>query len=677
MKRQPEQRILKLLIEISIWACIFILAYGALGAFSTQIEAIFFRYPLDYGEAPLVNQAMQLNAGNSIYRQSIQEPPYTIANYPPVFVGVLALFEKAFGPVFWYGRLISALSAIGSAVMILLIVNSRSQNYKLALITALIFFNIPYVIGWSILARIDHLALFFALSGLCILFREKPSQRLIDINLVFGSLFMVLAFFTRQSYALAAPLAGFLYLMQKNWRRAAFLTGFVGGLSLILFALLNFLTNGGFYFNIVTANINPFGVERVVNHFRNFFDLAPFLFILAGFGIILVIKKVDGWPLLIGFVFGGFFSAITIGKIGSNINYFLEFAAGLSLLVGFGLIVMERRSKKLWFALIFCVFLFLISWQGVRFIGKVQEETRGTLDARQDVVEELQDLEILVSQNLERPILADEYMGMITLNGENLYMQPFEITQLSIGGLFEQQILLEEIKAENFSLILLQEDSWWVYALQERWTPEMLEAIRANYRLAGQFEGTFAYKPKTTRSIVVPSDCLAGVWPLPTSAYMGYRYENGWLTLYGAGPEGTVAVKTVAPGKVFRPEAFPKGSLAVVHEDPLNPGEKVILYYSEMRSSRGGEALIPDTIPIGAEGLDLEAGETIGFQSMWAGSAFRQDWLHVTLGIAPYEPQFLENPDFQAENLVNPGEYFGIRLEPGAGHVKPVICSDH
>lgn len=673
---QAPKRIIAWVVTLTTWASILILAYGAVNALSYQAEAVGFRYPLDYGEAPLVNQAMQLNAGEAIYRPSLEEPPFTIANYPPVYVGVLALFERFFGPAFWYGRLISVLSAIGSAVMLFLLLFSRSHSWTLALIPALMFYNIPYVIGWSGLARIDHLALFFALTGLYVLFTGKPSQRLVDSNLVLGGVFLVLAIYTRQSYALAAPFAGFLYLLQKDWRRAALLTGVVGGLSLIVFGLLNLLTGGGFYFNIVTANINPFGVERVLNHFRNFFDLAPFLFLLAALGLVLAVKRVPGWPLVVGLVFGGFFSAITIGKIGSNVNYFLEFAAGLSLALGFGVLVLHRQTRKPWLAVLLSASLVMISWQGVRFVRRVQEDTRGTLRTRQEAIHELQDLDNLVAQNLAQPILADEYMGLITLNGESLYLQPFEITQLVMGGLFDQQILLDQIEQGLFSLILLQEDSWWVHALQERWTPEMLEAIRTHYRLAGQFESTFVYKPRTTRGVSTPSDCPMGAWPLPTSAYMGYRFEDGRLSLYGAGPEGTVPVEAVAPGEVYRLEGYPEGSLVVVHEDPLNPGEKVIITYSEMRSSRGGEPLIPDHISMGVEGLAVEAGETLGYQGMWAGSDFRQDWLHVTLGIAPYEPQFLEDIDLLAENLVDPGIYFGISLEPGAGHVKPVICSE-
>lgn len=676
MKTQPSQRGRTLAIELITWVPIMILVFGAAAGLFFQWEAIAFRYPLDYGEAPLVNQAMQLNAGQPIYRQSVGEAPFTIANYPPIYVGLLAFFEGIFGPAFWYGRLISTLSALGSTVIIFFITYSRSHNYKLSLIPALLFFNLPYVLGWSVLARIDHLALFLALTGLYLLFRETGSNRGQKISLILGAIFLVLAIYTRQSYALAAPFAGFLYLLQKDWRRAVTLTGLVGGMTLALFLLINLLTEGGFYFNIVKANINPFGLERVLHHFRDFFAMAPFLFLAAVLGIVLSFQRISGWPMLMGFALGGFFSALTIGKIGSNINYFLEFSAGLCLLAGFGLSVLHQGVRNPWLAIFYCLILAGTAWQGVVFTQKVDADTRQTLDTRLLAFEDLQTLEALVADHLDLPILADEYMGLVTLNDKDLFLQPFEITQLANGGLFDQQILIEKIEQEQFSLILLQEDSWWIYALQERWTPEMLEAIRANYRLVGQYEGTYAYKPRSSPRATGQGSCPKGAWPLPTSAYMGYKYENGWLQLYGAGQEGMVPVRTTAPGEAYRLENYPEGSLIVVQDDPMRKGDKVILYYKEMLSSRNGAALIPEQIPQGTAGIRLETGEIIGYQSMWAGRVYRQDWLHVTLGIAPYDPQILENPDLIDANLIHPGNYFGIQINAAEGHLLPIRCVD-
>ena len=89
-----------------------------------------------------------------------------------------------------------------------------------------------------------------------------------------------------------------------------------------------------------------------------------------------------------------------------------------------------------------------------------------------------------------------------------------------------------------------------------------------------------------------------------------------------------------------------------------------------------GAALIPEQIPQGTAGIRLETGEIIGYQSMWAGRVYRQDWLHVTLGIAPYDPQILENPDLIDANLIHPGNYFGIQINAAERHLLPIRCVD-
>jgi len=123
------------------------------------LMALFHRYPLDYGEAPLVDQAMRLAAGQSIYRPDLSSPPYTISNYPPLYPLSMAPFVKLFGPNFGAGRLISLLSTLASATFLALIVYTYSQDRLAAMITGLLFLSIPYVVGWSPLARVDMLAL--------------------------------------------------------------------------------------------------------------------------------------------------------------------------------------------------------------------------------------------------------------------------------------------------------------------------------------------------------------------------------------------------------------------------------------------------------------------------------------------------------------------------------------
>jgi hypothetical protein len=48
-------------------------------------KGITFPYPLDHGEGPLLDQAMRLARFENIYRRDLTLPPYTLANYPPLF----------------------------------------------------------------------------------------------------------------------------------------------------------------------------------------------------------------------------------------------------------------------------------------------------------------------------------------------------------------------------------------------------------------------------------------------------------------------------------------------------------------------------------------------------------------------------------------------------------------
>src|SRR5687768_3756880 len=238
-------------IIFSVVGVVLCLAYQSL--------AIPHRYSLDYGEAPLVDQAMRLASGQNIYDVDISTPPYTISNYPPLYVTVLAGSVKLLGPsqTFFVGRIISALSAWISSICLALIIYTLTRDRFTAASAGLTFIAFPFVLYWSPLLRIDMLALALSLSALYVVISESLSTR----RLVIVGLLLVAAIFTRQSYALAAPVAAFIWLWVKDWRQALRLAALVGGLSMLFFLILNLWTQGGFFFNIVTANVNEFKLD--------------------------------------------------------------------------------------------------------------------------------------------------------------------------------------------------------------------------------------------------------------------------------------------------------------------------------------------------------------------------------------------------------------------------------
>lgn len=459
-------------------------------------SALSFVYPLDYGEAPLVDQAIRLRNGDNIYRPILDTPPYAITNYPPIYLLTLLPFTNNLTTAFQMGRAVSVVAALATAVFIALIVHTLSKNRVAALVAAATFLAIPYVVAWSGLLRIDLLALALSMAGLTIFIRW-PSSRLAMIG---GGLLLLAAIYTRQSYALAAPLAAFGWLWQEQGRRRALeLTAVVGGLGLLLFLVLTLLTGGGFFFHIVRANVNAFSWERVWELFRAAGELMPVLIVSGLLLIILGYKKVAGWQFLALYLLGGFLSALTIGKVGSNINYFLELSAALSLLVG--MMLAWRQDTRWQSSLLMLLLALQLGW----LVRGTMERLDAGLSSRRQDQGAISQLELLLI-NADGPVLADEYMGLLTRPNRPLHLQPFEVSQLANDGVWDQTPLLQEIGNQIFPYILIHHFS--PYPLyRERWTPEMLEAIETHYRPSQTLAGTVVYTPKEgLRGVALTND---------------------------------------------------------------------------------------------------------------------------------------------------------------------------
>jgi hypothetical protein len=131
---------------------------------------------------------------------------------------------------------------------------------------------------------------------------------------------------------------------------------------------------------------------------------------------------------------------------------------------------------------------------GLLLESSMQHNVDWILSQRYQDFEALQLLEQEVKR-MDDPVLADEYMGLLTMNDRPLYLQPFEVSQLANAGMWDQQPLLDDIAAQTFDGILIHHfDTWPVH--NERWTPEMLAAIEKYYRPVKTLAGTVIYIPQ-------------------------------------------------------------------------------------------------------------------------------------------------------------------------------------
>ena len=449
-------------------------------------EALTFPYPLNYGEGPLLDQSVRLAHFQNIYRTDLAVPPYVISNYPPLFMLAQVPFVWLFGPALWYGRLISLLSVAAVALFVGLTLQALTRDRVASIAGGMIFPAMPYVLRWSSLSRVDSLGLALSWAGLFVVARW-PEKRWSDLV---SALLLVAAVYTRQTYILAAPLAAFVWLVAQGQRRRALETAAIaGGAGLILFALLNIFTGGGFFLNTVTANLNDFRWERVSLNALGAILACPLLLLGSLAFLLLTPRKGNrSWWLVGPYLVASIPSAVLVGKVGSDVNYLLEFSAALGLATG-AFIAWQRKRPRLRIA--------LIALLAVQVLALAQS-SRVPLSLQNYVIEqrgEVAQLSRMVA-SADGPVLTDDYMGLLPQRGRRIYFQPFEMTQLSRDGDWNQRPILEDIGEEKFPLIMIWSPPFAREIKRDRWTPRMLKEIHEHYEKTDRLADMVVYRPK-------------------------------------------------------------------------------------------------------------------------------------------------------------------------------------
>ena len=450
---------------------------------SYQVQAAAFPYQLDYGEAPLIDQAIRLTQGENIYRAEISTPPYTISNYPPIYLLVQAPFVWLFGPEMWYGRLISLLSVGATAFFVAMTLFALTRDRIAAIAAGLTFPAIPYVMRWSSLGRVDLLGLALSWAGLFAVVRWPDRRKAIAA----ASVLFVAAVLTRQTYVLAAPLTAFVWLLvQGHRRRALELAGVSCGLGLASFAALNVATDGGFFLNTVTANINEFRWERVSFNALGALLACPLL-LLGGLAFLSKGPRDGAWWVAAPYLALSVPSALLVGKVGSDVNYLLELSAALCLVTG-ALIAWQSERPRLR--------ALVIALLAVQVLALAQSSLvpSGLQDYVVDQERELRELSRIVAA-AEGPVLTDEHMGLLPLNGKQIKLQPFEITQLSRDGSLDQKRAVRSIRNGEYAVVMMWEPPFAREIKQDRWTDEMLRAVNAHYEPDRRLADMVVYRP--------------------------------------------------------------------------------------------------------------------------------------------------------------------------------------
>ena len=159
----------------------------------------------DYGEGCTLAMA-QLLAERGNYFPDLADYPFFVANYPPVFLSLVALTQKVLGPSLFVPRFIALVATLGLLAVLFDTLRWMLGARAPALAFTVLFVMPWFVTTWAALARVDTTAILLSLAGLSIVLRRGTGAGAWPALPVFW-----LAFFTKQN-ALVAPAAVLLDL---------------------------------------------------------------------------------------------------------------------------------------------------------------------------------------------------------------------------------------------------------------------------------------------------------------------------------------------------------------------------------------------------------------------------------------------------------------------------------
>lgn len=454
-------------------------------------QLVLYPYDVDNSEAYLVYQGQRLAQGKGLYRP-IEQMPFLVDNYPPAYPALLALGYKIGGVNFHWPRLLSFAASILTAALIGLWVWRLTQDRISAFFSTLAYLSFYHVYDWGALARVDAVGVCFAVLALVLFHRTRSWKTALPL--------LLFALFTRQTL-FAAPLAIFFALFFANRRPAFLFAASLIGAGFLILSVLALLTSGGALTHLVLYNANEFRPFDIWVYFRHWTILYPVWGCIPALMLLLLPYKAEaedlGLPLLFWFTLFAIGEALLCGKIGSAPNYLLTLVCATC--VGLGVVLsqlreMARQSERPVYSLPYALFLLASFFQLLGNWHWPHSHADWSLTPSRELAYQGATVQRLLAQT-PGPALTDR-AGAALMAGHPPVFEPFICTQLARQGLWDQTMLLEPIRKKEFPVVALQFDLSAPKWDTERFTVEMIDALRENYSLANQVGMYFIYKPK-------------------------------------------------------------------------------------------------------------------------------------------------------------------------------------
>ena len=460
-------------------------------------QALQWPYELDYSEG-IVWQQADLMFTRAAYGP-IDGFPSIVFHYTPLYHVVVRGVVSVTGlDTLFAGRVVSLIATLLTAGIVAQIVMraipadvSRKAAFAAATGGALTIFCC-YPLAFSALVfRVDMLAILLSFMGFWLGLKTYESPEFLPLAV----LSFVAAVYTKQT-AIAAPAA--LFGVMLFYRPKMAWAGITLCLTVGLVALgtLSWITDGGFPKHIFLYNVNRIDWSRlyfiviIIAMHGPFFGVAAMVIVQqcrafkarggrASLASLADVSADFAQLNVLAYLITASFMLVTLAKMGSFLNYFVEWLFVLTIFIGIALskvtaIAFEVREKQAagFNAVSWAVFVpIAIALQAMitempTFSGAFTPSARASLDVLSARV-----------RTSQRPVISDE-MVLLKRSGKSVVWEPMIFRELVSTGAWDERPFLRRIYAHEFEMFIMGNDHD-----TNHYSPAVIRAVNTAYPL--------------------------------------------------------------------------------------------------------------------------------------------------------------------------------------------------
>jgi hypothetical protein len=402
-----------------------------------------FPYDLNYGEGYVLNDAVRLSRGESLY-VDLQQFPMVRSPYPPLFPLIWSFLQPLAGPAFWPGRLLSVLSLVGIAAWVGWNAwRVRCGIWPVVVAVGLVVAS-PFVYQWAGYARVDMLALLFAVGGVVVAQWIGGWRGVLASAALCG-----LAIWTKQTTVTAAVAVGIAYAL-RAWRFGAAFALVIGVPSLVLVLLLNAATAGEFSHHVLAGNsTNPVIPLRAAVYMGALLILELPAVVASMWWLRRALGRSPS-PIAV-YLPIALLAALSVGNGGSSVNYLIEPLLTLALAVPFAWRALPQEAALAAPLLAVVQLALLVHWPnsfGASFLaegalGHTPTEVDAAIGAHLDSLVQTAPGEVIA-----------EPAGFAVRNGRPVYLQPIDLRAEQLQGRWRSEPLTSALASGRFSEVI-------------------------------------------------------------------------------------------------------------------------------------------------------------------------------------------------------------------------------